>query len=419
MQDLGEKPAQQVDPAQEAESLLARIIDPATDGHRYPLFERLRDIAPVHRASSGLLNGWYVISGYENCRSAMLATQAVQSSKSLESMNIRYDGVHDDMVRRWMAFRDDVTDHDRLRKLFFPYFTPRAVNEVRASVQNVIDDLLDGLTGRGPIDVFTEFCYALPSVVVAHMLGIPTEDMGNLQHVMEEQVAAMASVQDLDDAMLARKDQIASDLLAYFRKYLDARRADPQDDLITRTGLAAPAAGVSDIDLLSQYVFVLIAGHSTTADSIGNALVALDANREQLQLLLDGEVEMRRAADELIRYDSSIATMNRVFVEDYTVAGVTIPAGAQAIMMMQSAHRDPAKFDDPNRLDLTRQNAADAFPFGGGRYFCLGQALAKVEVEQALKSFLERYPNFRVIECEWQGNMVSHGPKRLIVDLGK
>jgi pimeloyl-[acyl-carrier protein] synthase len=306
---------------EEAGELLAQIINPATDGHRYPLFERLRDIAPVHRATSGLLNGWYVVSGYENCRSVMLASEAVSNSKALESMNIRDDSIHDDMVRRWMAFRDEVSDHDRLRKLFFPHFTPRAVNQLRANVQELIDELLDGLVGRGSVDVFTEFCYALPSVVVARMLGIPSEDMVRFQHILEEQVAAMASVQHLDDALLARKDEIASELLAYFRKYLAERRADPQDDLITKSGLAAPAAGVEDADLLSQYVFVLIAGHSTTSDAIGNALIALDANRDQLQLLLEGKVEMRQAVDELMRYDSSIATVNRVFAQDYTVAG--------------------------------------------------------------------------------------------------
>lgn len=418
MQEVVETALTGDDTAQEAELLLARLIDPATDGHRYPLFERLRDIAPVHRATSGLLNGWYIISGYENCRRAILASEAVSNSKALESMNIRYDGAHDDMVRRWMAFRDEISDHDRLRKLFFPHFTPRAVNQIRANVQELINELLDSLVGRGPIDAFAEFCHALPSVVVARMLGIPPEDMVGFQRALEDQVAAMASVQYLDAAARARKDQIAADLLGYFRKYLDARRTAPQDDLITKTGAAAPAADVSDIDLLSQYVFLLIAGHSTTADAIGNALIALDANRDQLEHLVNAKVEMRQAVDELMRYDSSIATVNRVFTQDYVVAGTTIPAGGQAMLLMQSAHRDPAKFDEPDRLDLTRKNAGDAFPFGGGRYFCLGQALAKVEIEQALKSFIERFPNFHIVEFEWQGNMVSHGPKRLIVDLG-
>ena len=403
--------------AEEAEAIIARIIDPASDGNRYPLYERLRDIAPIHQTKHPMLEGWYLISGYDNCRAATLAKQAVQNSISLESMNIRDDGVHDDMVRRWMNFRDEIVDHDRIRKLFFPFFTPKAVTEWRADVKTLIDRLLDAVGDKKQVDIFAEFCFPLPSLVIARILGIPMDDMAEFQHVMEEMIAAMAQVQNLNAAARAQRDEKASEFLEFFRRYLTMRRQNPTDDLISKVGLAAPAAGIDDTDLLAQFVFLLIAGHSTTADSIGNALIALDQNRDQLQLLLDKQVELAVAANELMRYDSSIGTVNRYFVEDITLGDVTIPAGSKAIMLYQSAHRDPAKFANANQLDLTREAAAEAFPFGGGRYFCLGQALAKVEIREALAAFLERYPNYRVIDYAWQGGLVSHGPKTLQVEL--
>lgn len=405
--------------AEKADAVLAKIMDPATDGERYPLYKELRELAPVYRSSLPLLEGSYIISGFDNCRTAMLAKEAVQNSVSLESMNIRYDGVHDDMVRRWMNFRDDGADHDRLRKLFFPFFTPKAIAEVRAEVGALIDSLLDDLPGNGPVDVFAKFCFPLPSMVIARMLGIPMDDMDEFHEIMDELIGAMARVQDLDAAARASRDDKAGNFLGFFRDYLEKRRAEPADDLISKTGLAAPAAHVSDDDLLAQYVFVLIAGHSTTADSIGNALIALDQHPDQKQLLLDGKVTMRQAVTELMRWDSSIGTVNRYFIEDKVLDGVTIPAESKAMMLFQSAHRDPAKFADPDKLDLTRKAAQEAFPFGGGRYFCLGQALAKIEVEDALSAFLKRYPNYKVVDYEWQGMLVSHGPKSLIVDLGE
>ena len=405
------------DVEEEAEALIASIIDPSTDGNRYPLYERLRDIAPIYRTRHPLLEGWYLISGYENCRTAMLAQEAVQNSFSLESMNIRDDGVHDDMVRRWMNFRDDPADHDRLRKLFFRYFTPRAVTEWRSGIKELIDQLLDAVGDKKEVDIFAEFCFPLPSLVIARMLGIPMDDMGRFQHVMEEMIAAMAQVQDLDAEARERRDKTAGEFLDFFRQYLDMRRQNPADDLISKVGISAPEAGVDDTDLLAQFVFLLIAGHSTTADSIGNALIALDQNRDQLQLLLDKQVDLTIAASELMRYDSSIGTVNRYFVEEMNLDGVTIPAGSKTIMLFPSAHRDPGKFENPNRLDLTRESASDAFPFGGGRYFCLGQALAKVEIKEALAAFLDRYPTYRVIDYDWQGGLVSHGPKYLNMEL--
>jgi pimeloyl-[acyl-carrier protein] synthase len=402
---------------QEADAIVAQILDPKTDGSRDPLYARLREIAPVHRSSHPLLPGWYLVSGYQNGLKVLMADVAEQNSQMLAAMNVEDDGVHDTMMRRWFGFRETTEEHDRIRKFLAPYFTVRAMANLRSEVQTLIGNLLDKIGDKKEFDVFSEFCFPLPSMVIARLLGIPMHELDGFQQLMEERAAMTARRQVLDSEARARRDEIAGKFLTLFGKYLDLRRTQPAEDLISRTGAAAPDAGISDEDLLAQYVFMLIAGHSTTSDAISNALIALDQNPDQRQMMIDGKVDLKQAADELIRFDSSIESATRYIKEDLAIDGVTIPAGSKTIVLMHSAHRDPGKFAAPDRLDLTRTNASDAFPFGRGRYFCLGQPLAKIEVEEAVKAILERYPHYRVKEIDWLGSFISHGPRRLILSV--
>ena len=124
---------------------------------------------------------------------------------------------------------------------------------------------------------------------------------------------------------------------------------------------------------------------------------------------------MHDAINEFLRSDSSLEVGTRCFSAPMELAGKTIPAGARALLMFHSAHRDPDVFDDPDRLDLRRKTPQPAFPFGGGRYFCLGSALSRIEMEEALSALMERYPSYHIVDLEWQGGLVSHGPKRLVI----
>lgn len=402
---------------EEADAIVAQILDPETDGKRDPLYARLREIAPVHRSNHPLLSGWYLVSGYQNGLKVLMADVAEQNAQMLGAMNVEDDGVHDTMMRRWFGFRDTTQEHDRMRKFFAPFFTVRAMANLRGEVQALVASLLDRIGDKKEFDVFAEFCFPLPSMVIARLLGIPMHELAGFQQLMEERAAMTARRQILDSEARARRDEIAGKFLALFGKYLDLRRAVPEDDLISKTGAAAPEAGISDDDLLAQYVFLLIAGHSTTSDAISNALIALDANPDQRQLMIDGKVDLKQAVDELIRFDSSIESSTRYITQDLTIDGVTIPAGSKTIILMHSAHRDPQKFDEPDRLDLTRANVSDAFPFGRGRYFCIGQPLAKIEIEEALRVILERFPDYRVKQVDWQGSFISHGPRSLILSV--
>ena len=400
--------------AGDADALLMSILDPATDGARYPLYEKLRDVAPVFRTSHPLLDGWYMVSGYDNIQKILVSSKSTANGKVLELINARDDGAFSRMNRTWMKFQDRTADHDRIRRLLQPHFTPSAIAADRLLVRGVVQELLSDLDGT-EMDLVAGFAFPLPLRVVARKLGIAPSDMCRFQTLVDQYMAYTATVRDFDSESLAMRDEMTERLLAFFGEYLDSRRREPQDDLISKLGANSAAGNVTDEELLAQFVFLLIAGHTTTGDMIGNALVALAAHPAQRRLLEQGSVDIGRAIDELIRFDTSLAVGMRCVNEDLELPGGTIPCGSSVMLVYPSAHRDPAIFERPNLLDLTREFPRPPLPFGGGRYFCLGSYLAKLEIEEALTAILRRMPDYQVIDVTWQGGLVAHGPKRLVV----
>lgn len=399
----------------DAESLIEQILDPRSGGDRYPLYRQLREIAPVHRTEHPLLHGWYFISGFHAIRSALTMSQSQNNAAVLQLLNVDGEGSYARMNRTWMEYQDNTADHDRIRKLFFPFFTPRAMGTYRELIRELITSMLDDLSGQDEIEIVSEFAFPLPTMVIARVLGIAMEDVPDFHAMMEAYLETTAMVRVLDDEARADRDKMTVEFIGLFRRYLEDRRRVPADDLITKLGQAAPAAGVSDEELLAQLVFVLIAGHSTTADMIGNALVALAEHPEQRTAITEGKITVKDALRELLRYDSSLEVATRYFNEDVKMEDVLIPAGSRALILLHSAHRDPAIYPDPDRLDLMRKQAQPAVVFGGGRYTCLGSALANIELDEALKAFLQRYPGYRIKDVAWQGSLVSHGPQRLVL----
>jgi cytochrome P450 len=314
-----------------------------------------------------------------------------------------------------MIYQNVVADHDRLRQLFLPHFSPRAIEAYRPVVRNLVDTLLVPLRDKADIELVGEFAFPLPMLVIARMLGVPIEDLGHFQHVMEELLAATANIKALDAATFERRDRLTQELLNLFSHYLEERRRSPKDDLISKLADAAARGGISDEDLIAQFVFIMIAGHSTTADMIGNALLALDAHPDQREALSNGEVSVRDSIAELLRYETSLEGGTRCITESLEISGAVLPQGARALILFPSAHHDPEVFEEPDRLNLHRTFPEQAFPFGAGRYFCLGSVLAKLELEEALEGLVRRMPPLTTVELEWQGGLISHGPKRLLM----
>ena len=395
------------------DAIFTRIVDPRSAGQRYPLYHFLREHAPVFQTRFPPLDGWYVVSNYEYARAIIFSPKAQNNGQVLELNNIDPSGAYSDMMRLWMEYADDTAVHDRIRLVFFPHFTPRNLAALRPRIREIVVRLLDGVGDPKRVEVIGEFAFPLPALVIAEILGIDVRDLARFRRDMDAILEMTANIRPLTDADRAERDELAADLLDLFREHLERRRQAPRDDLISK--LASEQGRISDEELLAQFVFVLIAGHSTTADLIGNALVGLAKHPDQLARLAADRSLIPSAFHEFLRYDSSLETGTRIVNEPIALGDTVIPAGGRVLLMLHAAHHDPAVFDEPDRLDIARANAKDAFPFGGGRYTCLGMALARMEFEEALDELLLRYPRFEIAELEWQGGLVSHGPKRLVM----
>jgi cytochrome P450 len=248
--------------------------------------------------------------------------------------------------------------------------------------------------GDGRMDVVTDLAYPLPVVIICELLGVPPEDHATFQGWSSDLAHSIDPDPLIPPDQQVRINAAADAFLEYFRDLIERRRRDPGDDLLT--GLIAAEEGgdrLSENELLATGLFLLIAGHETTVNLIGNGTLALLRNREQLERLHSDPSLDRNAIEELLRFDSPVTFTQRITLADYQLGDVTIPARQQVIPILAAANRDPAVFPEPDRLDLGRENANRHLAFGGGHHFCLGAALARLEGEVAIPALVRRFPN--------------------------
>jgi cytochrome P450 len=261
------------------------------------------------------------------------------------------------------------------------------------------------------MDVIAEFAYRLPVTVICDMLGIPEAD--------REQFYASSRVGGrlLDPVPLTRAEIDESNeqnlaLADYFRRLFDLRRRQPGDDLTTQLVQAEEEGSkLSEEELTGNIILLFGAGHETTVNLIGNGLLALHRNPDQLELLRRKPELTPNAIEELLRYDSSVQLTGRTALEDVEVGGVLVEKGDSVLSLLGAANRDPAVYPDPDKLDITRQNIRP-MSFGGGIHYCLGAQLARIEGEVAIATLLKRMPTFRLDDPEnadWRQTFVLRG----------
>jgi cytochrome P450 len=309
----------------------------------------------------------------------------------------------EDLVTNHMLNKDG-PDHRRLRNLVSKAFTPKRVAALRPHIEEIADSLLDPVLARGEMDLMADFAFHLPTIVISEMLGIPPEDRESFQ-VWSDAVLRPA----LDEASMAEFVRLMGEFTTYLRELFETRRLAPQDDLVTAL-LEAEEAGerLSEQELFSTMVLLIVAGHETTVSAIGNAMLALWAHPEQLALLQANPDLMPNAVEEFLRYDSAVErALNRWVGEEVTLGDQTLRRGEIVIGILGSANRDEDKFEGADTLDITRQPNPH-LAFGKGPHYCLGAPLARLEIEIALSSLLRRLPDIRLAapqqELRWRLN---------------
>jgi pimeloyl-[acyl-carrier protein] synthase len=306
----------------------------------------------------------------------------------------------------------DGADHRRLRGLVSQAFTPRRVAALRPRVEAMVDTLLEEAAEEDEIDLVERVAHRVPVAVIAEMLGVPVADREKFLRWSNGMVGLLDPLQGSGGS--APMMEALRDLNAYFRPLLAERRKTPRDDLLSAM-IAAEDEGekLADTDVLALASLLLVAGHETTSNLIGNAVVALLQNPGERKRLTDDLSLLPSAVDEFLRFDSPIIMTDRAAIEDCEIGGQRIKAGQLVMTVLAGANRDPARFDDPNRLDVGRQDNRH-LSFGHGNHFCLGSQLARLEAEVVLGALLRRFPDFEGPQSpEWHRSMLLRGPVAL------
>jgi len=319
----------------------------------------------------------------------------------------------DRMMSRWMIYRDPPS-HTRLRGLMNKAFTPRMVEGLRPRIESIVGDLLDDVRDAGSMDIIADLAYPLPVIVISEMLGVPADDRNLLKEWSRGLTEAVDTGMSED---VARGVPAARELTAYFRGLAMERRKRPQDDLISSL-IAAEAEGdkLSEEELLATCILILWTGHETTKNLIGNGLLALLRNSPQLQKLKDDPQLITSAVEELLRFDSPVQKISRWTTECVKIGRTNVPKGQLVVSLLGAANRDPERFPDPDRLDVTRCQGSHV-AFGRGMHHCLGASLARIEAQIAIGAVLRRMPRLALQEdgFAWQKTTSLRGLDRFHV----
>lgn len=287
-------------------------------------------------------------------------------------------------------------DHTRYRKLVNRVFTVRAVEQLRTRAEAIAQELLDALDPAAPTDLISSYCALLPVTVISEILGVPPEHQ---DRVLELGTHAAPS---LDFGLSWRRFRAVTAGLRGFDQWLDGHiqelRRHPGDDLLSQLIEARDEQGaLDDRELKATAGLVLAAGFETTVNLLGNGIALLHQHPEQLDRLRRESGLWPNAVDETLRFDPPVLLTGRVCARATTVAGVEVPAGMQMVTALAGANRDPQVFDHPERFDVARANAREHVSFSGGRHYCLGASLARMEGEVGLRAIAERFPDLRLL----------------------
>ncbi|MFC9325748.1 cytochrome P450 [Kitasatospora sp. NPDC057015] len=387
------------------------FTDPAFYADRYPTYAELRNRSPVLRVPlDGGTGPAAVVTGFDQARAAFADPALSKDTARFFAGRPSGRSLHPALATTML--NSDPPDHTRLRRLVTRAFTPATVGRLRPHIGSLAEQLVEEWSPGQRVDLVEGFAAPLPVTVICQLLGVPTAD--------RDSICRWST--DLFVTGDHRRIDAASHALAdYLGELVTAKRRDPDEALLSALVAVRDGDGdrLGEQELVSLAVLLLVAGHETTTAAIGNAVLALLRHPEQLELLRSDPHRIAGAVDELLRYDSpvSIATW-RWAPEPVRIGGTDVPAGSPVFVSPGAANRDPARFADPDRLDLERE-ARSHLAFGHGIHRCLGAPLARAEVEIALRVLLVRFPGLRLAEpvdrLRWRHSRLVRGLEALPV----
>jgi cytochrome P450 len=392
------------------------IASPEFKANPYPFYAQLRAEAPVHRMTLPTKETAWLISRYDDVTMVLKDERFVKDTSNAltpeQDSNQRWFRKLFKALKRNMLDLDP-PDHTRLRALVHKAFTPRLIEQMRERVQGLTDELLENVQARGHMDLIRDYALPVPTTIIAEMLGVPVQDRHKFHRWSNALMSAASSSWEMVKAV-----PNAWALMRYLRKIIHKRRANPQDDLVSALARAEEAGDtLSEDELLAMVFLLLVAGHETTVNLIGNGTLALLEHPDQMARLRNDPALIRPAVEELLRYTSPVEMATERYArEDVTMAGITIPRGEMVFAVLASANRDERQFTNADSLDITREPNKH-LSFGLGTHFCLGASLARLEGQIAIGTLLRRFADVRLTVApgalRWRRGLLLRGLEAL------
>jgi cytochrome P450 len=375
-------------------------IDPGFIADPYPTYARMRESCPVARAER--FGGYWVISRYADVRDAARDTETFSS----------HGGIVIPPAGNPMPFIPielDPPEHSQYRQPLQKWFSATRMLELEDDIRRMVTEQLDAVVDDGQADLCAQIAGPLPPMVIARLLGLDRSDWKLFREMAEKMVEA-AETGDQDANVAA-----GGALLGYLWEQIEARRAEPTDDLLTfMTSLEIDGAPITPDKALGLALFMLLAGHETSVSAIGAMLMHLARDQEAQKRLIAEPKIIPNTVEEILRYDPPIQNLARTVRKDVTVAGVDMVAGDRVLLCWASANRDASQFSDADSLVIDRPNNAHV-GFGNGVHRCLGANLARLEMRIILEEVLRRIPGFRIADEDGVviGGVLARGPRVL------
>ncbi len=387
---------------------LYHLLNPAVLANPYPLFQRLRQEDPVHW--DPFLHAW-VVTRYPEVLEVLhtYAADRTPTPEQLEAMGLAQLAPLAQLMVKQMLFMD-APAHTRLRGLSSQAFTPARVEALRSHIQEIVDELLDAVQGRGTMDVIADLAEPLPAIVTAEMLGLPIEDRHRLKAWSANFAEMLGNFQHNPDHA-SRMLQTVEEMTAYFRDAVQEIKRSHQEGLI-HSLLSAEVDGdkLTEEEVVANAIITMVGGQETTTNLIGNGVLTLLRNPEQMKRLRENPALTASAVEEMLRFESPSQHTARLASSDRMLGGKQIRKRQAVIAVMAAANRDPERFPDPDRFDVARGDNRH-LAFGYAAHFCFGAPLARMEGQVAFAALLRRFDNIQLVPQDliWRTNLGLRG----------
>ena len=389
----------------------------------YPIFAQMRSNDPIYWSAE---SNYWILTRYADIISMVQSDRLSSNRIAAHSARMpdeakAYFRPFFTAVSSWMLMIDP-PDHTRLRALVVNAFTPHVVENMRGLVQDLVNNMLAAVKDQGRMDVMTDLANPLPATVIAELLGVPGTDQRQFKEWSDDIAVALSGIDTggSKEELFRLYDVAQKSLLAlsdYFRERVVELRRSPRENLLSALAQAEEQGDrLSEDELFANCVLLMIAGHETTTNLIGNGILALLQNPGQREALASNPELIGSAVEELLRYDSPVQKMGRIALADIDVGGKHITKGQLVCVSFAAGNRDPEQFESPEQLDITRKPNRH-LAFGHGLHYCVGAALARLEGQIAINGVLRSLPKIQLASenLEWYRNFTLRGLKSLPV----